>query len=139
MRYFIHIVTDGERIRDPEGAEFADLEAARLEASQSSRDIMAGELVAGRPVPLGWRAQIADADGTVHLTIAFATLVFGENGSPSYNPRPFPRVTDGNVIVRAKVIMLKAKQQNGELKDGLDQLWSHVRALAQINARLPGA
>jgi hypothetical protein len=138
MRYFIHIVTDGERIRDPEGAEFADLEAARLEASQSARDLMAGELVAGRPVPLGWRVQIADLDGTVHLTIPFAALVFGENELLSrYGARAFPRVTDGNVIERAKAIMLRTQRQNDELRHGLEQLRSHVRALARMSGSLP--
>src|SRR5262245_66037084 len=81
MHYFLHIVTDNERIVDPDGAEFLSLEAARLEASQSARDLMASELIAGRTVPFGWRVQIADKDETIVLTIPFATLVFG-SGDP---------------------------------------------------------
>ena len=138
MRYFIHVVTDGERIRDPEGAEFADLEAARLEASQSARDVMAAELIGGRSVPLGWRVQVADADETVHLTIVFAALLFGENGLASpYGSRTFTRVTDSNAVERAKAIMLRAQRQNGEFKHGLEQLRSHVRALARMSGALP--
>jgi hypothetical protein len=78
MRCLIHVITDCERIVDPDGSEFADLQAAREEANQSARDLMAGELLAGRPLPLGWRVQIAREDGTVLATIPFAGLVFGD-------------------------------------------------------------
>ena len=44
MRYFIHIVTDLERLVDPDGAEFPDLATARAEARQSARDLMAEDL-----------------------------------------------------------------------------------------------
>jgi len=131
MHYFIHIMTDSERIQDPEGQEFADLEAARAEASQSARDLMAGELTAGRPVPFGWQAQIADRDGAVVMTIAFAALVFGDD-----HPRQFRAVTEGNAVERAKAITAKAMRINRELGHGLGQLWSQVRTLARINASL---
>jgi hypothetical protein len=76
MRYFIHIVSDTERIEDPEGAEFVDVEAATSEAVQSARDLMARELMEGRPVPLGWRVEVAAGDGTVVLAVPFAQLAF---------------------------------------------------------------
>ena len=88
MRYFIHILTDSERIADPEGAEFSSLDAARLEATQSARDLMAGELMAGRTVPLGWRVQIADKYETILLTVPFATLVFADGDSYTHAPGP---------------------------------------------------
>jgi hypothetical protein len=78
MRYFIHILTDKERLIDPDGSEFADLAAARAEASQSARDLMAEELRCGRPVPFTWQAQVADDEGNVLLTLPFARLVFSE-------------------------------------------------------------
>ena len=46
---FIHILTDDERIRDPDGQECADLEAAKAEARQSARALMAEKLQAGPP------------------------------------------------------------------------------------------
>src|SRR5215813_8155688 len=76
MRYFIHIVTDAERVIDPGGAEFLDLESARTEACQSARDLMAEELRSGRPVPLGWRIQVADEDGFVLFMRRFARFMF---------------------------------------------------------------
>src|SRR5262247_3604182 len=78
MRYFIHIVTEKERLVDHDGGEFTDLSSARVEASQSARDLMAEELRCGRPVPFSWQVQVADTDGNVLLTLPFARLVFSE-------------------------------------------------------------
>jgi hypothetical protein len=137
MRYFIHIVTDSERLRDPDGAEFYDLEAARREASQSARDLMAGELMAGRPVPLGWQAQIADADEVIHLTIRFSALIFGEHDPVATGAHAFRPVTDPDIMARARATMMRAQRQNREIRDGLGQLWSQLRTLARMNADLP--
>jgi hypothetical protein len=49
-----------------------------VEANQSARDLMAEELRRGRPVPISWKAQLADDDGKILLTLPFARLVFGE-------------------------------------------------------------
>ena len=51
LRLFIHILTDNERIIDPDGQECADLATAQAEACQSARELMAQELRAGRPPP----------------------------------------------------------------------------------------
>src|SRR5215831_3085293 len=100
MRCCIHIVTDSERIVDPDGEEFANIEAARLEACQSARDLMAGELVGGRPVPLRWQAQIASTDGTILLTVPFASLAFSDNEAFAKVLQSLPRVTDPAVMER---------------------------------------
>src|SRR5262249_59962164 len=92
MRCCIHIVTDSERIVDPDGEEFADIEAARLDACQSARDLMAGELVGGRPVPLGWQAQIASIDGTGLLTVPVSSLLFSNNDALAKVLQSLPRV-----------------------------------------------
>jgi hypothetical protein len=134
MHCFIHIVTDEQRIVDPEGEEFADLEAARLGASQSARDLMANELVAGRPVPFGWRVQVADLDGTVLLTIPFASLAFGQTvGMEGWK---FPRVAGPEVLGRARATMLKAHHANGDVLRSIGELWSHLRTLSDVNATL---
>jgi hypothetical protein len=85
MRYYLHTVTDAELIRDPEGAEFADLEAAATEAVQSGRDLIAEELRQGRSVPLNWRVLISTADDTVLRSIPFAAVAHGPN-HPSTAP-----------------------------------------------------
>jgi len=137
MHYFLHIVTDNERIVDPDGAEFLSLEAARLEASQSARDLMACELIAGRTVPFGWRVQIADKDETIVLTIPFAALVFGSSDPQGAGSGfPFAPVTDTSVVERAKATTLRAQKNRVEISEGLNQLWAQLRTLAQMNAAL---
>src|SRR5262245_35941923 len=133
MHYFFHLITEAERIVDPDGAEFLSLEAARLEANQTARDLMAGELIAGRTVPFGWRMQIADKDGTIILTIPFAALVVGPGG-PRGSGSAFAPVTDACVIERAKATMLRAQKSRVEIKEGLSHLWAQLRTLAKMNA-----
>jgi hypothetical protein len=98
MRYFIPIVTDQERLVDPNGGLFADLDSARAEASQSARHRMAEELRCGRPVPFACRAQVADDDGNILPTLPFALLVFNEGGS---HTSPRPRVSISSTRSRA--------------------------------------
>ena len=83
MRYFIHIITNKERLVDPDGSEFADLEAARAEVSQSARDLMAEELRGGRSVPFGWQVQVADG--------ARRWIVEKTCGDRTYGARPLRR------------------------------------------------
>jgi hypothetical protein len=49
-RYFFHIRQGEDLIPDYEGAEFEDLEAARVEAAHSCRDLAAQEIRDGGPV-----------------------------------------------------------------------------------------
>jgi hypothetical protein len=133
MHQYLHIVTDTERIIDPDGQEFGDLEMAKQEAVQSARDLMAEELRNGRPIPLNWRVQIAEADGTIRATIKFAELVFGEGVS-----MPTARRTrDPDLIARAKATMHKADQGQKQIQQGLEQLRRHVQTLSQLSAILP--
>ena len=138
MRYFIHIVTDQERIVDPEGAEFSDLATARTEAGQSARDLMAEELRSGRSVPFGWRAQLADEEGTILATLPFAELVFGE-GIPNQMLRT-TRTTSPEMhmalIERAKVTFARARANHSEIRTGLDELRTQLRRLAQYTGAL---
>jgi len=138
MRYFIHIITDQERLVDPDGGEFADLDYACAEASQSARDLMAEELRRGRPVPFGWKVQLADADGNILLTLLFARLVFGEAIA-----RQLPTTVRSTspeahlaLIERAKVTFARAKSTNAEIRDGLTELRSQLRKLAQYSGAL---
>ena len=81
MRYYFHVVTDARFIRDPDGGEFAGLDEAEAEATQSARDLMAAELNRGRPIPSGWRILIAAEDDAVLKSLSFSVLANGTSGS----------------------------------------------------------
>src|SRR5262245_56220663 len=86
MRCYLHILTDCERIVDPDGQVFPDLTAAVAEANQCARLLMAEELRRGRPLPLKWRVQVADASGSIRATAKFSEILFGE--PPTANTPP---------------------------------------------------
>ena len=89
MHYYLHIVTDAELLRDPEGAEFADFAAAQSEAFKSARDLIADELKRGHQIPLGWRMLVASADDTVLMPLPFSAAVGSSSpGSGVSRPRP---------------------------------------------------
>jgi hypothetical protein len=75
MRCFVHIVTDTEFIRDREGEDFADWQAAAQEAAQVARDLMAEKLRNGMPLPIRWKVLLALADDTVLMSLPFSKLV----------------------------------------------------------------
>ena len=82
MRCFIHTVTDTEFIRDREGEDFADWQAAAQEATQVARDLMAEEPHKGRPLPVRWKILLALADDTVLMSLSFSELI------PAAEPLP---------------------------------------------------
>jgi hypothetical protein len=138
MQYFIHIVTDHERLVDPDGGDFADLASAREEASQSARDLMAEELRCGRPVPLNWRAQVANEDGTILLTLPFARLVFSEVVAAQLARIDRPTTPEAHLalIERAKATFTRARSTHAEIRDGLSELRRQVRRLAEYSSAL---
>src|SRR5262245_62057687 len=121
MRYFIHIVTDQERLIDPDGGQFTDLASARDEATQSARALIAEELRCGRPVPFAWRAQVADGEGNVLLTLPFAQLVFSEVIAAQLSRVERPTTPEAHLalIDRAKATFARARNTNAEIRDGL--------------------
>lgn len=84
MRCFIHIVTDTQLIRDREGEDFADRQAAAQEAAQVARDLMAEKLRQGMPPPVRWKVLLSLADDTVLMSLPFSELI------PARSP-PAPR------------------------------------------------
>jgi len=138
MRYFIHVVTDKERLVDPDGGEFSDLATACEEASQSARDLMAEELRSGRPVPFGWQAQVADAGGKILLSLPFAHLVFGELLAAQLSKMSRPTAPEAHLalIERAKATFTRARNTNAEIRNGLSELRSQLRRLARYNSLL---
>jgi len=75
MLYFFNIVRGSDKVRDPEGTEFADLEEARAEAEQTARDLAADELRRGRPILAGWRVEVTDGHDKLLATVAFEAAV----------------------------------------------------------------
>jgi len=138
VRYFFHIISDQERLIDPDGGDFANLASARDEACQSARDLMAEELRCGRPVPFAWRVQVADWEGNILLSISFANLVFSEMVAAQLSRIDRPTTPQAHLalIERAKATFSRARSTNTEIKAGLTELRNQVRRLAQFSSAL---
>jgi len=131
MRGYIHIVTDTERVVDPDGQQFESLASAVGEARQCARDLMAEEVRQGRPLPLNWRVQVADQEGCILATLKFAVILFGSE-TPTH---PLSgSALDRDLVERAKSIFFKAQRTQGELQNGLLLLRDNVRTLSKLTA-----
>jgi hypothetical protein len=49
-RYYFNVVTSTETIEDPEGTELPSIEAARVEAIEDARQLMASAMLSGRNI-----------------------------------------------------------------------------------------
>lgn len=72
--YFFHVNEGGELVEDLEGAELPDASAARAEAMQAARDIMAEHIRKGLDVS-GWSFEIADGSGWPIMAVPFSEAV----------------------------------------------------------------
>ena len=77
MRYFFHVREGQELSRDQEGQELADVEAARREATNISREIMGEKLLHGGPLN-GRTIEIADETGCVVDTVSSREVVIAK-------------------------------------------------------------
>jgi hypothetical protein len=73
-RFHLNLFNGEGASPDEEGQDFADLPAARAEAIRGIRSLLASELGEGR-VDLGGRIEIADVDGHILQTVAFAEAI----------------------------------------------------------------
>lgn len=73
-RYYFHIRCEDGLIRDPDGTELADLDAARSEAEQSARDLLANLLKNGKELD-GQVFEISDDTGNVLETLPFRNVL----------------------------------------------------------------
>ena len=73
-RYFFHMRSDQGFIRDPDGSELPDLDAARAEAIVSARHLLADMLKHGREVD-GQAFEIADEADEVLARIPFRSVL----------------------------------------------------------------
>lgn len=70
-RFYFHIVTRTNVIRDKEGAELTDLGAAKREAIKDARGMMSTAIREGRDISHR-HIEICDEVGTVLLKVAFS-------------------------------------------------------------------
>ena len=63
--------------RDPEGAEFVDLEQARREAVCSARELVAAAVTENEPVK--GHMEVEDADGRILATIRLRDMIIIES------------------------------------------------------------
>ena len=70
-RFFFHYRTDDELIRDPEGQEFDDLDAAEHNAAEIGRAIVDRALSQGEDPRLPRSIEITDAKGHDLLYVVF--------------------------------------------------------------------
>lgn len=99
MRYYFSVCSAGQRIRDTEGSDCADLAAAYLEAIESGRTILSDWIRCGRPLLPGDGIEILDEFGVVVGSVELDRIVFGlarekniRSGDPS---QPESALRDG--------------------------------------------
>ncbi|KAB1109316.1 hypothetical protein F4V89_27925 [Neorhizobium galegae] len=73
-RYYFHLRKDGVLEEDPEGTEFATLDAAEEDAVQAVREIVADKVLADDIIEDD-RFEIATADGTVLSEVRFKSVL----------------------------------------------------------------
>lgn len=73
-RYYFNIRSAGGMIHDPDGSDLPDLTAARLEAEQSARDLLASLLRDGGVID-GQVFEITDEDGEVLDEVPFRSVL----------------------------------------------------------------
>jgi hypothetical protein len=132
LLFFIHILTEHERIIDPEGQECANVEAARAEACQSARDLMAQELQAGRTPPISWRVQIADAEGAILDTISFKALAFGDGAAIA----PIGSLSTWQLIEQVRSMIRRGRDERAGIRQSIAEARQNLRTLARLNEAL---
>lgn len=73
-RYYLNLFNDVDTM-DESGEDYTDLAAAKENAIASARELMAEHLLAGLPIRLWHRIEIADETGKVLATLPFRELV----------------------------------------------------------------
>jgi hypothetical protein len=127
MRYYLHVLYDGE--------EFPSLASAREEATQSARDLIAEELRWGRADPSRWRIQIALGDETIVETVPFAPLLLGDHGS-SHGQRRVSVKSAEELFAQANATFARARSTTAEIRYHLEELRSGVASLGQLHKAL---
>ena len=69
-RYFMHLRDGTEQILDPEGLEFASVDAVRKATLIAARDLMTGDIRAG-VIDFRFRIDVEDEAGEIIYTLPF--------------------------------------------------------------------
>jgi hypothetical protein len=127
MRYYLNVLTNMGLIRDPDGGEFEDVVAARVEAQQSAREVMANELGAGRIPSADWRVEIANARGVVLDQVTFGEIL---NTAPSV---PIPMaVREADLMTEAGAAVMEVRAIRLELRENLARARLELRTLSRL-------
>jgi len=73
--YFLHVQDGDQLILDPDGSSLHDLEAARAEAIESARELMADSIVSDGRVGIERSIEVWDAVGARLLVVPFHQAV----------------------------------------------------------------
>jgi hypothetical protein len=73
-RYFLHLRDGNDEILDPEGSEFADLDALRKAVLVSARDLIAGDVREG-VIDFRFRIEAENEAGEVIYSLPFKNAV----------------------------------------------------------------
>jgi hypothetical protein len=73
-RYFMNLRDGTEELLDPEGVEYASLDALRKAVLAAARDLMRGDMVAG-VLDFRFRIDAEDAEGVIVYTLPFKHAV----------------------------------------------------------------
>ncbi|CDN51682.1 DUF6894 family protein [Neorhizobium galegae] len=90
--YFLHLNFLREYVVDTDGVELPDLEAAKIEARETIRELAAEYIKMGKPLTL-WSIRICDADDRLLAEVASAEALH-EVIAPVFNG---PRGPDSHV------------------------------------------
>jgi hypothetical protein len=69
-RFYLNVVDHGETLRDDEGIDLPDIEAARHEAREAIREILADAIRANQEISTV-KIEITDGAGSVLETVGF--------------------------------------------------------------------
>jgi hypothetical protein len=75
VRYFFHMRKSDRFVEDIEGVELDDIDAVRREAADSTREIMAESLKAGRPIDVISTFEVRDEAGAIVYVLPFAAVL----------------------------------------------------------------
>ena len=73
-KYFMNLRDGTEELLDPEGTEYASLDALRTAVLATVRDLMSGDMVKGL-IDFRFRIDAEDADGVIVYTLPFRHAV----------------------------------------------------------------
>jgi hypothetical protein len=80
--YFLHVKDASGVLQDPDGQECDDLAAARQEAIEAARDLMAECLRLGQPLGLSRQMAIGDESAEIISTVPFKAGLQSDDHSP---------------------------------------------------------